>query len=392
MIVDVHALSSRNHQTISTVTQNQWWIWPLPLLEWRHVPRSGAVAGSTISWDNECSNLQVWLQQNHQSTNQVKSQWNTLLHFTNKSHSERRRSAFLCPPEAHRLSLVASMALCHLNLLVLGGYSSHLIITISSSNDFSTQQRWLNKTKSKVSFQFVFGNSSFSHSFHSKYCRFWIEHWLHMVPQQDAPCFLLLIQSVTKPCKTAMVLQAARRNWFKLNAASFKLPLVLVNHSNHIRWLIYFKKFSFQMTNTSDKSHHLNVDPQPFLASTQAKCPKTISQASTIVSVSSRKNPCQHAYDLNTLVITETSSSCNCNLCACWFNQPHPNHATLSTYDICVMWLAHDIIFSKSLSLGKTSNGVESLGSFPNQGTTSCNEEHQPMPSPHQAMTSQWTL
>lgn len=161
-----------------------------------------------------------------------------------------------------------------------------------------------------------------------------------MVPQQDAPG--VLIQSVTKPCKTAMVLQAARRNWFKLNAASFKLPLVLVNHSNHIRWFIYFKKFSFLMTNTSDKSHHLNVDP-----STQAKCPKTISQASTIVSVSSRKNPCQHAYDLNTLVITETSSSCKGNLCACWFNQTHPNHATLPTlctYDICVMWLAHDRI------------------------------------------------
>ena len=72
----------------------------------------------------QSSQLPLWCQ--------VESQWNTLLHFTNKSHSERRRSAFLCPPEAHKLSLVASMALCHLNLLVLGGYSSQFIIIISS--------------------------------------------------------------------------------------------------------------------------------------------------------------------------------------------------------------------------------------------------------------------
>lgn len=306
----------------------------------------------------QSSQLPLWCQ--------VESQWNTLLHFTNKSHSERRRSAFLCPPEAHKLSLVASMALCHLNLLVLGGYSSYLIIIISPSNDFSTQQRWLIKSKSKVSFQFFFGNSSLSHSFHSKCFRFWIEQWLQMVPQQDAPCFVLLIQSVTKPCKTAMVLQAARRNWFKLNAASFKLPLVLVNHSNHIRWFIYFKKFSFLMTNTSDKSHHLNVDPQPFLASTQAKCPKTISQASTIVSVSSRKNPCQHAYDLNTLVITKTSSSCKGNLCACWFNQTHPNPSNPFNLRIFVWCGWHMTESCANLFLwGSFQMGVESLGSFP---------------------------
>ena len=252
--------------------------------------------------DNECSNLQVWFHQNHQSTNQVNCRYdvrwnpNETRCCTSATSRIRREGGLRSYVHQKHISYPWWHQWRHLNPRVLGGYSSHLIIIISSSTDFPTQRKCLNKSKSKVSFRFFLVILPFRIVFIlSKYCRVWIEQLLQMVPQQDAP-LLLLIQSVTKLRKTAMVLQAERRNWFKINAVSFKLPLLLATHSNNIHWLYdLLQKFSFLMTNISDKSHHLNVDPQPFLASTQAERPKTISQASTIVSVSSRKNPCEHA-------------------------------------------------------------------------------------------------